>query len=98
MEGKSDTLFIACTRPAMFLGIPLQAFAVLLICCGELFVLSGLSGAGVSRLVVTGALSAAGYAGCRIAVANDHNMFGILLVLATTKGRASPDPVDWPEW
>lgn len=95
MEGNSDTLFIACTRPAMFLGIPLQAFAVLLICCGEFFVLSGLGGAGVSRLVLTGALSAAGYSACRIAVAKDHNMFGILFLWATTKGRASRNAVYW---
>ena len=47
MEGKSGHPVLACTRPAMFIGIPLQAFAVLLICCGEFFVLSGLSGAGV---------------------------------------------------
>jgi type IV secretion system protein VirB3 len=95
MEVKTDTLFIACTRPAMFIGIPLQAFAVLLICCGEFFVLSGLSGAGVSRLVVSGVLGAAGYGACRIAVAKDHNMFGILFLWATTKGRASRNALYW---
>jgi len=95
MEGTSDTLFIACTRPAMFIGIPLQAFAVLLICCGEFFVLSGLGGAGVPRLVVTGLLSAAGYGACRVAVAKDHNMFGILFLWATTKGRASRNALYW---
>jgi len=95
MEGKADTLFLACTRPAMFIGIPLQAFAVLLICCGEFFVLSGLSGAGISRLVMTGLLSTSGYAACRIAVAKDHNMFGILFLWATTKGRASRNTLYW---
>jgi hypothetical protein len=52
----------------------------------EFFVLSGFSGAGVSRQVVTGLLSAAGYGACRVAVAKDHNMFGILFLWATTKG------------
>ena len=28
---QTDTLFLACTRPAMFLGIPIQAFGVLII-------------------------------------------------------------------
>ena len=40
----------------------------------------------MSRLVMTGLLSAAGYGACRIAVAKDHNMFGILFLWATTKG------------
>jgi type IV secretion system protein VirB3 len=45
--------------------------------------------------VVTGLLSAAGYGACRVAVAKDHNMFGILFLWATTKGRASRNALYW---
>ena len=79
----------------MFLGIPLGAFAILLVGSGEFFVLSGLSGAGISRIVITAAMAATGYALCRIAVAIDHNMFGILFLWVTTKGRVSRNTLYW---
>jgi type IV secretory pathway VirB3-like protein len=79
----------------MFLGIPIQAFAVLLVGCGEFFVLSGLGGNGLSRMVVTAAVTGFAYAACRIATAIDHNIFGILFLWCTTKGRASRNACFW---
>jgi len=95
MEGDGDTLFLACTRPAMFLGIPLAAYAVLLITVGEFFVLSGIAGNGVNRLVITAAMAGSGYAACRILVAIDQNIFGILFLWFTTKVRTLPN---WSYW
>ena len=95
MEAKPDTLFLACCRPAMFLGIPLGAYATLLFVCGEFFVLSGLAGNGISRLVVTGAIASVGYVACRIATAWDHNVFGILFLWLTTKVRTIPNAGYW---
>jgi type IV secretion system protein VirB3 len=97
VEGRSepDVLFLACTRPAMFLGVPLQAFAVLLVGCGEFFVLSGLGGSGLSRLILTAVVSALAYVACRIATAIDHNIFNILFLWCTTKGRASRNARFW---
>ena len=46
-------------------------------------------------IIGTGLLSAAGYGACRVAVAKDHNMFGILFLWATTKGRASRNALYW---
>src|SRR3954454_21018681 len=94
-RGEPDTLFLACTRPAMFLGVPLQAFAVLLVGCGEFFVLSGLGRHGLSRMIVTAVVSSLAYVACRIATAIDHNIFCILFLWCTTKGRASRNARFW---
>jgi len=91
----TDTLFLACTRPAMFLGIPIQAFGVLIIGCGEVFVLSGLATHSVWRLVWCAALALVSYAACRALTAIDHNIFGILFLWLITKGRASRNGMFW---
>jgi type IV secretion system protein VirB3 len=92
---EPDMLFLACTRPAMFVGIPIQAFGVLIIGCGEVFVLSGLATHSVWRLVWCATLSLASYGICRMLTAIDHNIFGILFLWLTTKGRASRNAVFW---
>lgn len=92
---ESDVLFLACTRPAMFVGIPIQAFGVLIIVCGEVFVLSGLATHSVWRLVWCAALSLVSYGICRVLTAIDHNIFGILFLWITTKGRASRNATYW---
>jgi len=94
-EGKADTLFLACTRPAMFLGIPLGAYAALLVGCGEFFELSGLAGNGLLRLIITAAMAGTGYATCRLLVSWDHNIFGILFLWFTTKVRTV---ANWAYW
>ncbi len=88
-------LFLACTRPAMFVGIPIQAFGVLIIVFGEVFVLSGLATHSIWRLVWCAALSLAGYGICRVLTAIDHNIFGLLFLWITTKGRASRNATYW---
>ena len=88
-------LFLACTRPAMFVGIPIQAFGVLIIVCGEVFVLSGLASHSVWRLVWCTALSLVSYGACRLLTAIDHNIFGILFLWITTKGRTSRAAPYW---
>ena len=92
---EHDVLFLACTRPAMFVGIPIQAFGVLIIVCGEVFVLSGLATHSVWRLFWCAALSLASYGVCRVLTAIDHNIFGILFLWITTKGRASRNASYW---
>src|ERR1700750_3237867 len=95
MAPDADTLFLACCRPAMFLGIPLAAYAALLLICGEFFVLSALGGNGVWRLISTAAMATVGYAACRILTAWDHNIFGIVALWFTTKVRTLPN---WGYW
>ena len=92
---QADVLFLACTRPAMFVGIPIQAFGVLIIVCGEVFVLSGLATHSVWRLFWCGVLSLASYGVCRVLTGIDHNIFGILFLWITTKGRASRNSPYW---
>lgn len=92
---ETDVLFLACTRPAMFVGIPIQAFGVLIVVCGEVFVLSGLATHSVWRLFWCAALSLASYGVCRVLTAIDHNIFGILFLWITTKGRASRNVPYW---
>jgi type IV secretion system protein VirB3 len=79
----------------MFVGIPIQAFGVLIIACGEVFVLSGLATHSVWRLFWCAALSLASYGLCRALTAIDHNIFGILFLWITTKGRASRNAPYW---
>ncbi len=79
----------------MFVGIPMQAFGVLIIVCGEVFVLSGLATHSVWRLVWCAVLSLTSYGLCRILTAIDHNIFGILFLWITTKGRASRNTTFW---
>jgi type IV secretion system protein VirB3 len=92
---ETDVLFLACTRPAMFLGIPIQAFEVLIIRYGEVFVLSGLATHSVWRLFWCAVLSLASYAVCRALTAIDHNIFGILFLWLTTKGRTTRNAAYW---
>jgi type IV secretion system protein VirB3 len=79
----------------MFAGIPIQAFGVLIIVCGEAFVLSGLATHSVWRLFWCAALSLVSYGACRVLTAIDHNIFGILFLWITTKGRASRNAPYW---
>jgi type IV secretion system protein VirB3 len=79
----------------MFIGIPIQAFAILLVVCGEVFVLSGLATHSVWRLVCCAAFALGSYAVCRVLTGIDHNIFGILFLWATTKGRATRNARFW---
>lgn len=75
-----DILFLACTRPAMLLGVPLEAMSVNMILTGLIFLAGGtplylLSGVVLHFLF-------------RAIVKNDHNAFRVLFIWFDTKARA----------
>jgi type IV secretory pathway VirB3-like protein len=79
----------------MFLGIPIEAAGALIVVCGEVFVGSGLFSQSFWRLGGCAAFSLVAYVMCRILTAIDHNIFGILFLWITTKGRASRNMLFW---
>lgn len=75
-----DPLFLACTRPAMVMGVPMEAMGVNVILSGLVFLLGG----SLLYLLVAPALHMAFRAVCRA----DHNAFRLLFLYVDTKGRA----------
>jgi type IV secretion system protein VirB3 len=79
-ELTEDVLFLACTRPAMWQGVPLEALALNGMATGIIFVLMSnpfymLVGVAVHYLV-------------RAFISHDYNAFTTLRLWAETKGRA----------
>jgi type IV secretion system protein VirB3 len=78
-ELAEDTLFLACTRPAMFLGVPVEALSLNIMLTGIVFLAGGsplyLLTGGVVHLVF------------RAIVRTDHNAFRVLFVWLETKAR-----------
>ncbi|MBP2300909.1 type IV secretion system protein VirB3 [Azospirillum picis] len=77
---SEDPLFLACTRPAMWHGVPLEAVAVNGMATTIVFVMMGTP----LYLLVGVALHSA----IRLVIAFDYNMFGLLRLWADTKARA----------
>jgi type IV secretion system protein VirB3 len=75
-----DPLFLACTRPAMVMGVPMEAMGVNVIVSGVAFLVGG----SLLYLLVAPALHLVFRAICRA----DHNAFRLLFVYVDTKGRA----------
>lgn len=75
-----DPLFLACTRPAMVMGVPMEAMGVNVILSGLVFLVGG----SLLYLLVAPVLHMVFRAICRA----DHNAFRLLLVYVDTKGRA----------
>nr|WP_314433997.1 type IV secretion system protein VirB3 [uncultured Brevundimonas sp.] len=75
-----DPLFLACTRPAMILGTPMEAVGVNVIVSGIAFLVGG----SLLYLAVAPALHLVFRAICK----TDHNAFRLLLVYVDTKGRS----------
>ena len=75
-----DPLFLACTRPAMVMGVPMEAMGVNVILSGLIFLVGG----SLIYLLVAPALHMVFRAICRA----DHNAFRLLFVYVDTKGRA----------
>ena len=75
-----DPLFLACTRPAMVLGVPMEAMGVNVIVSGLVFLVGG----SLLYLLAAPVLHLIFRAICR----TDHNAFRLLLVYLDTKGRA----------
>lgn len=74
-----DTLFLACTRPAMLLGVPVEAMVLNIIVTGIFFL------AGGSLLYLSGGVVL--HFAFRAVVKHDHNAFRVLLMWLDTKGR-----------
>lgn len=77
---QKDTLFLACTRPHMMAGLPMELTA-------------GIMGLGTEAIVITHRVitvplvTVAIYLICRLICAKDHNAFRLLYIWAITKGR-----------
>ena len=74
-----DTLFLACTRPAMVLGVTMEAFGLNLICSSLLFILAG--------SVLYGLVAIPIHLTFRLICRHDPNQFRILFAWLDTRGR-----------
>src|SRR3954454_4257000 len=75
-----DPLFLACTRPAMWQGVPLEALAINVMATMIFFVMME------NPLYVL--IGVAIHYSIRAMISHDYNMFSILRLWAGTKGRA----------
>ena len=75
-----DTLFLACTRPAMVAGVPMEAMGLNLIVSATVF----LAAHSLAYLLIAPVLHVVFRAVCK----HDHNAFRVLWVFVDTKGRA----------
>lgn len=74
-----EPLFLACTRPAMVMGVPMEAMGVNVILSGVVFLVGG----SLLYLLAAPALHLVFRAVCKA----DHNAFRLLFVFVDTKGR-----------
>lgn len=74
-----DTLFLACTRPALVLGVPMEAMGVNLIASAVAF----LAGGSLLYLLIAPALHLVFRAICKV----DPNAFRVLYLAIETRGR-----------
>lgn len=77
---EEDTLFLACTRPAMIGGVTMEAMGVNMILTTILFIVAG----SIAYVLVGLGFHVA----FKAIVKHDHNMFRILLGWIETRGRA----------
>lgn len=75
-----DPLFLACTRPAMWRGVPIEAVGLNMMVTTIVFVVMG------NPLWMT--VGIAVHAATRVLVARDPNVFTTLRLWVETKGRA----------
>ena len=75
-----DTLFLACTRPAMIAGVPMEAMGINIMVTSVAF----LAGHSLLYLLVAPAVHLVFRAICK----SDHNAFRLLYLYVDTKGRA----------
>jgi type IV secretion system protein VirB3 len=76
---NEDILFLACTRPAAFAGAPMEAWFVIIVSTGVVFL------AGGSLLYLASGFFS--YAACRVICKHDPNQFSVLFAWAGTKLR-----------
>ena len=75
-----DTLFLACTRPAMVGGVPMEAVGLNVIVSATVF----LAAHSLLYLLIAPVLHVVFRAICK----HDHNAFRVLWMFVDTKGRA----------
>jgi type IV secretion system protein VirB3 len=76
---EPDTLFLACTRPAMIGGVTMEAMAVtVMLSCVLFLVLGSLKYAAVGVVI---------HVVCKLILRHDHNAFRILKAWLDTRGR-----------
>ena len=80
-----DVLFLACTRPAMVMGVPMEAMGVNIIVSACAF----LAAHSLLYLLVAPALHLVFRAVCR----TDHNAFRVLFLFVQTKGRSRTESI-----
>ena len=83
---EADTLYLAATRPALFMGVPLALAAMLLMLAGFIVVLF--------KNPLYLALMIPLWFGARELVARDYNAVGVVLLYLRTAGR-SVDSHGW---
>ncbi|WP_273793758.1 type IV secretion system protein VirB3 [Brucella anthropi] len=75
-----DTLFIACTRPAMFAGVTMEAMGINVIATTIFYLAAGSVAYALVGIVFHFIF--------RALVKHDHNMFRIMLAWVETRGRS----------
>ncbi|MBX4335221.1 type IV secretion system protein VirB3 [Bartonella raoultii] len=76
---NEDTLFLACTRPAMFAGVTIEAMALNVMATTTLFILTSgftMIGLGVGMHFIL-----------REITKHDHNQFRVLFAWLNTRGK-----------
>ena len=77
---EEDTLFLACTRPAMIAGVTMEAMGVNVILTTLLYIVAGSIAYALVGIVFHLVFKAL--------VKHDHNMFRVLLAWIETRGRS----------
>ncbi|AJC82296.1 type IV secretion system protein VirB3 [Rhizobium vallis] len=77
---EDDTLFLACTRPAMIAGVTMEAMGVNIMLTTILYITAGSIAYALVGIVF--------HVLFRALVKHDHNMFRILIAWIETRGRS----------
>jgi type IV secretion system protein VirB3 len=77
---EEDTLFLACTRPAMIAGVTMEAMGINIMLTTILYIIAGSIAYALVGVVF--------HLVFRALVKHDHNMFRILLAWIETRGRS----------
>ncbi|MFG1280324.1 type IV secretion system protein VirB3 [Xanthobacter autotrophicus] len=77
---EEDTLFLACTRPAMVAGVTMEAMGINVILTTILYILAGSIAYALVGIVFHRVF--------KTLVKHDHNMFRVLMAWIETRGRS----------
>ena len=88
---RQDLLFLACTRPAMAMGLPQDALAALVIVCGQVAVWL----IHFQHVILAALFCAAAYGVCVALAAYDAHIFGAMFLWLRTSVQASIAADTW---